>query len=55
VLAAICIRPTWRPDRRVANTLAELISGGALVSSVISDEAREDQGATVDGDSGEAA
>ncbi len=42
-------------DRQVANTLAELIIGGALASTVISDQALEDQGATVGGDSGEAA
>jgi len=42
-------------DRQVANTLAELIIGGALASTVISDEEREDQGATADGDPGEAA
>jgi integrase len=42
-------------DRRVANTLAELIIGGALTSSVISDQEREDQGAPADGDPGEAA
>ena len=42
-------------DRQVANTLAELIIGGALASTVISDQAHEDQGATVGGDSGEAA
>jgi len=42
-------------DRQVANTLAELIIGGALASTVISDEEREDQGATTDGDPGEAA
>jgi len=42
-------------DRQVANTLAELIIGGALASSVIPDEAREDRGATADGDPGEAA
>ena len=42
-------------DRQVANTLAELIIGGALTSSVISDQEREDQGATADGDPGEAA
>src|ERR1700730_173846 len=42
-------------NRRVANTLAELIIGGALASTVISDEEREDQGATTDGDPGEAA
>jgi len=42
-------------DRQVANTLAELIIGGALASTMISGEAREDQGATVGGDSGEAA
>ena len=42
-------------DRQVANTLAELIIGGALASTVISDEAREDQDATANGDSGEAA
>ncbi len=39
----------------VANTLAELIIGGALASTAISDQAHEDQGATVGGDSGEAA
>jgi hypothetical protein len=43
------------PDGRPPHTLAELIIGGALASTMISDEAREDQGATVDGDSGEAA
>jgi hypothetical protein len=42
-------------DRQVANTLAELIIGGALASTVISDEARGDQGATTDGDPSEAA
>ena len=42
-------------DRQVANTLAELIIGGALTSSVISDQERGDQGATADGDPGEAA
>jgi len=42
-------------DRQVANTLAALIIGGALASTVISDEEREDQGATADGDPGEAA
>ena len=42
-------------DRRVANTLAELIIGGALASTVISYERHEDQGATVGGDPGEAA
>ncbi len=42
-------------DRQVANTLAELIIGGALASTVISDQAHEDQGAKAGGDSGEAA
>ena len=42
-------------DRQVANTLAELIIGGALASTVISDQSHEDQSATVGGDSGEAA
>ena len=42
-------------DRQVANMLAELIIGGALASTVISDETHEDQGATVGGDPGEAA
>jgi len=42
-------------DRQVANTLAALIVGGVLASTVISDEEREDQGATADGDPGEAA
>jgi hypothetical protein len=42
-------------DRQVANTRAALIIGGALASTVISDEEREDQGATADGDPGEAA
>ncbi len=42
-------------DRQVANTLAELIIGGALASTVISDQAHENQDATVDGDPGEAA
>jgi len=42
-------------DRQVANTLAALIIGGALASTVISDEERADQGATADGDPGEAA
>jgi integrase len=42
-------------DRQVANTLAALIIGGTLASTVISDQAHEDQGATVGGDSGEAA
>ncbi len=36
-------------DRQVANTLAELIIGGALASTVIPDEAHEDQGATAHG------
>jgi len=39
----------------VANTLAELIIGRTLASTVISDQAYKDQGATVGGDSGEAA
>ena len=42
-------------DRQVANTLAELIIGGALASTVISDQTHEDQGTTADGDPGEAA
>jgi len=42
-------------DRQVANTLAELIIGGALASTVISDQTHEDQDATADGDPGEAA
>ncbi len=42
-------------DRQVANTLAELIIGGTLASTVISGEEREDQGAAGDGDPGEAA
>ena len=42
-------------DRQVANTLAALIIGGTLASTVISDQAHEDQGVTVGGDSGEAA
>ncbi len=42
-------------DRQVANRLAELIIGGALASTVISDQTHEDQDATVDGDPGEAA
>ncbi|GEM_PF-3291745 len=37
------------------HTLAELIIGGALASTEIMGKAHEDQGATVDGDSGEAA
>jgi hypothetical protein len=41
--------------RQLANTLAELIIGGTLASTVISDETHEDQGATADGDPGEAA
>ncbi len=44
-----------RPPEGVANTLAELIIGEALASTVIPDEEREDQGATTDGDPGEAA
>ena len=39
-------------DRKVANTLAELIIGGALASTEIADE---DQGGAVAGDPGEAA
>jgi len=42
-------------DRQVANTLAELIIGGALASTVISDQTREDQDTTADGDPGVAA
>ena len=42
-------------DRQVANTLAALIIGGTLASTVISDQAHEDQGVTTDGDPGEAA
>ena len=37
-------------DRQVANTLAALIIGRTLASTVISDEEREDEGATADGD-----
>ena len=42
-------------DRQVANTLAELIIGGSLASTEITSEPREDQAATVGGDTGEAA
>jgi hypothetical protein len=44
-------------DRQVAKTLAELIIGGALASTVISHEAHVDQGVTVltASDPGEAA
>ena len=42
-------------DRQVANTLAELIIGEALASTVTSNEAHEDQGANVDREPGEAA
>lgn len=39
-------------DRQVASTLAELIIGGSLASTTLTDE---DQGAKVGGDSGKAA
>jgi integrase len=42
-------------DRKVANTLAELIIGGSLASTDITSEPREDQAAAVGGDAGEAA
>jgi integrase len=42
-------------DRKVANTLAELIIGGSLASTEITSEPREDQAAAVGGDAGEAA
>ena len=42
-------------DRQVANTLVELIIGGALASTVISDQTHKDQDTTADGDPGEAA
>jgi hypothetical protein len=42
-------------DREVANTLAELIIGRTLASTVISGEAHDNQDATAGGDSGEAA
>ena len=42
-------------DRQVANTLAELIIGGALASSHATDETCKDQTTTFGGDSGEAA
>jgi hypothetical protein len=41
-------------DRQVANTLAELIVGGSLASTEITDEARKHQDATADRDSSEA-
>ena len=39
-------------DRQVAHTLAELIIGGALASTVISDQTHEDQDTTADGEAG---
>ncbi len=42
-------------DRQVANTLAALIIGGALASTMIQDEKPEGQGAAAVGDPGEAA
>jgi integrase len=50
-----CVQTDLEADRQVANTLAELIIGGALASTAISDETHEGQGATVDRDPGEAA
>jgi hypothetical protein len=49
------VQTDLKADRQVANTLAELIIGSALASTVIPDEERADQGATADGDPGEAA
>jgi hypothetical protein len=42
-------------DRKVANTLAELIIGGALVSTEIADKLPEDLGVTTGGNAGERA
>jgi hypothetical protein len=42
-------------DRKVANTLAELIIGGALVSTEITDELHKNLGVTTGGNAGEAA
>ena len=49
------VQTDLQAGRKVANTLTALIIGGSIASTQITDEARTDQGATVGGDSGQAA
>jgi integrase len=49
------VQTRLQAGRTVANAPSALIVGGSIASTQITDEARADQGATVGGDSGEAA
>ena len=49
------VQTDLQAGRKAANTLTALIIGGSIASTQITDEPRTDQGATVGGDSGEAA